>query len=82
MTDQRWHLEIIGQQPGKIQNLLGGMHDESLHAQVPYAPPKATAKPEPLPPNSPLSSGGSVVLQAGLSWEIWGGSEVARSEEL
>lgn len=52
----------------KIQNLLGGMHDESLHAQVPYAPPKATAKPEPLPPNSPLSSGGSVVLQgtAGL----------------
>ena len=54
--------------PGKIQNLLGGMHDESLHAQVPYAPPKATAKPEPLPANSPLSSGGSVVLQARLSW--------------
>lgn len=44
------------------------MHDESLHAQVPYAPPKATAKPEPLPANSPLSSGGSVVLQASLSW--------------
>jgi len=43
---------------------MGGMHDESLHAQVPVAPPKASAKPEPLPANSPLSSGGSVVLQA------------------
>lgn len=52
----------------KLQNLMGGMHDESLHAQVPVAPPKASAKPEPLPANSPLSSGGSVVLQgtAGL----------------
>eukprot|EP00438_Fugacium_kawagutii_P027230 Skav214323 [mRNA] locus=scaffold86:110995:133601:+ [translate_table: standard] len=48
----------------KIQNLLGETHDASLHAQVPYAPPKGSFNPEPLPPNSPLSSGGSVVLQA------------------
>ena len=50
---------------------MGGMHDESLHAQVPVAPPKASAKPEPLPANSPLSSGGSVVLQARFRKPKW-----------
>ena len=49
------------QNSGRVQSLLGGMLDESLHAQPPRAPARGK---EALPPNSPLSSGGSVVLEA------------------